>query len=97
MKALIIVGAALIGLFLIMKKRAKPEPPIINDISGVLAGAPEKKAKFSVGESLHHIETGQKIVIINVPSIVDGEYTIEWPSGATGEIHETQLVSWFSR
>lgn len=97
MKALIIVGAALVGLFLLMKRRAEPEAPMISDISGALASVPEKKGKFSVGESLRHIETGQKVIIVNVPSIVDGEYTIEWPSGATGQIHETQLVGWFSR
>lgn len=52
---------------------------------------------YSTGDAFHHLETGQKVEIIKLPDggIIDGEYTIRWPSGSTGQIHQASLKEFF--
>lgn len=55
------------------------------------------KLHYSVGDVLIHNETGQKVTIMKIPSILDKEHTIKWPGGELGKIHKAQLISWFTR
>ncbi len=100
---LAVVGiAGAVGYFALRKPKVVEEaripPPIIPPtVSEVAKAIAPKMPALSFGDSFVHNETGQIIKILKVPSVVDGEYAIEWPSGATGYIHEAQLKSWFTR
>lgn len=91
--------AGIVGYFALRKPKAEvPAAPIVEptfreEVEHIAKAMPSE----FVGDVFIHNETGQRVKIIKVPSIVDaGEYTIEWPSGATGMIHEAQLKSWFT-
>lgn len=50
---------------------------------------------YAIGETFYHKDTRQKVEIIASPAIVNGEYTIRWPSGSTGHIHQSSLREFF--
>lgn len=94
---LVIGGAAYLALRPKAKVAEEPPPVIVPSIAEEAEKIAKRMPHYVAGDVLIHKETGKEVTIVLAPSIVDaGEYTIRWPSGATGQIHQTQLKNWFT-
>lgn len=47
------------------------------------------------GDTFHHKDTGEKVEVISTPQFAGDEYTIRWPDGSIGYIHESSLKEFF--
>lgn len=98
MTALVIL--AIVAAFYILRPKVTiaptgETPPAATELFGEQPFPVDGQPIYSIGQTFHHRETGEKVEIIRSPEIVDGEYAIRWPSGDIGHIHQSSLKEFF--
>lgn len=98
MSALLLIIALVIGYLVIKGRKVTVEPPAGEEPFDIFSGiTPSAQAGdgYYTGQTLYHKETGEKVEILRLPEIWNGEATIQWVDGGTGEIHRSSLREFF--
>ena len=98
MPVLLLITALVIGYLVMKGRKVTIEPPAEEEPFDIFAGiTPSARASdgYYAGQVLYHRDTGEKVEIMEIPEIWNGEATIRWIDGGTGKIHHSSLKEFF--